>query len=162
MKTNRNLNLFTVLMLGIFLLTAVTTTVPSYAESNDGGLVEVQTSLPFDQAVEQLKKMVAGNGMMVLSELNQGKILSMTGLKINAVSLFVGSPTVGKQLFSEDPGVGVAIPVRVNVYETADGVTRVNFVRPSAQLAAFDNESISKIGNMLDQKLTQLTGMLPN
>jgi len=96
----------------------------------------------------------------VLSELNQGKILSMTGMKLNTVTLFVGNPTIGKKLFSANHGVGVAIPVRINIYEGADGKTLINYVKPSAQLAFFPNEAIQKVGAMLDKKLAMLTSML--
>jgi uncharacterized protein (DUF302 family) len=129
-------------------------------KAQESDLVTVKSKSSFDQTVEQLKQMVSQNGMMVLSELNQGKVLSMTGLQLNAISLFVGNPTIGKQLFSADRAVGVAIPVRVNIYENSDGKTYVSYVKPTQQLAPFKNENIQKIAKMLDEKLAKLTGML--
>jgi uncharacterized protein (DUF302 family) len=132
----------------------------SQADAQSNGLVTAQSKLSFDQTVAQLKLAVAKNGMMVLSELNQGKVLEMTGLKIKAVSLFVGNPTVGKKLFSAHRGVGIAVPVRVNVYEDTDGKTYVSYVKPSDQLTPFKNEQVTMIAKMLDEKLGMLTGML--
>lgn len=123
-------------------------------------LVTVQSGKDFDQTVETLRQMISKNDMMVMSEINQGKILSMTGLQLNATSLFVGNPNIGNKLFSADKGVGVAVPVRVNIYEASDGNTYINYVKPSQQLASFDNQQISKIGQMLNQKLNKLTSML--
>lgn len=137
----------------------------SFAQSNqvlaqEPGFVTVQSKQSFDNTVKEIHKLVAKNGMMVLSTLNQGKILSMTGLSIEATSLFVGNPQVGNKLFSADRGVGVAVPVRLNVYEGADGKTYVNYVKPSAQLAPFNNKKIQMIAQKLDKKLAMLTGML--
>ena len=58
------------------------------------------------------------------------------------------------------PRVGVAVPVRVNVYEDTDGKTYVNYVKPSDQLAPFKNDEITNTSKMLDEKLGMLTGML--
>jgi uncharacterized protein (DUF302 family) len=128
--------------------------------AQDNSLRVVQSKAAFDQTVKNLRQLVSKNGMMVLSELNQGNVLSMTGLKLNAVSLFVGNPNIGKNLFTADRGVGIVVPVRVNVYENTNGKTYVSYFKPSAQLAGFNNENIRKIAKMLDEKLAKLTDML--
>lgn len=122
--------------------------------------VTVQSKQSFENTVSEVRKLVKQNGMMVLSEVNQGKILSMTGLSVNAVSLFVGNPQIGNKLFSADHGVGVAVPVRLNIYKGTNGKTYINYVKPSDQLASFKNERIQKIAQNLDKKLAMLTGML--
>ena len=142
-----------VVMFGVF-------TQSNIAVAQETGPVTVTAKAPFAQTVATFRKMVAKNGMMVLSELNQGKILSMTGLKLNAVTLFVGNPAIGKKIFSANHGVGVAIPVRINIYEGKDGLTYINYVKPSVQLASFHNEVIGKVAAMLDKKLGMLTSML--
>jgi len=128
--------------------------------AQNSGLVTVRSGQEYDQTVESLRQMVSKNDMMVMSEINQGKILSMTGLHLKATSLFIGNPTIGNKLFSADRGVGVAVPVRVNIYEAKDGHTYVSYVKPSQQLAPFSNEQITKIGQQLDQNLNNLTAML--
>ena len=122
--------------------------------------VEVVAKGTFDQTVDQLKKMVAKEGMMVLSELNQGKILAMTGLKIKAVSLFIGNPKVGKKLFNANPGVGLALPIRVYIFQDGKGKTIVSYMKPSQQLEQFNNKQVDMVAKKLDQKLEMLTQML--
>jgi uncharacterized protein (DUF302 family) len=124
------------------------------------GIVTVQSKLNFEDTESQLRQLIAKNGMMVLSELNQGKILSMTGISVKAISLFVGNPQVGNKLFTENRAVGLVVPVRLNVYEGNDGKTYVNYVKPSFNLSSFNNEKINKIAGSLDQKLAMLTGMI--
>jgi uncharacterized protein (DUF302 family) len=147
-------------MFGIVVMLLVTAFAASSGAAQTNGLVTLQSKSSFDQTVDQLRQLVAKNGMMVLSDLNQGKVMEMTGLKINAISLFVGNPTVGNKLFSADRGVGIAIPIRVNIYDNNDGKTYVSYVTPSTQLAAFKNDDIAKTAKMLDEKLSMLTGML--
>jgi len=128
--------------------------------AQDRGVVTVKSIRSFDETVDQAKQLVAKNGMMVLAEVNQGKILSMTGLDTKGISLFVGNPQVGNKLFSADRGAGLAVPVRLNIYEGKDGKTYINYVKPSVQLASFNNGMINNIADKLDKKLGMLTGML--
>jgi len=130
------------------------------AKAQDNNLITVTAKGSFDDTVAKLKKMVAKNGMMILGEVNQGKILSMTGLKLKATSLFVGNPTIGKKLFSANPGIGVAVPIRVSVFEDKVGTVHVSYVKPSTQFAAFQNEQIAMVGKKMDENLGMLTGML--
>lgn len=130
----------------------------TYAE--ESGLVTVQSKESFDQTVKDLRQYISKNGMMVLSEINQGKVLSMTGLSLNAISLFVGNPQIGNKLFSADRGVGIAVPVRLNIYENTDGKTYISYVKPTDQLSGFKEDAVKKIANMLDKKLGMLTGMV--
>ncbi|NOY76670.1 MAG: DUF302 domain-containing protein [Calditrichaeota bacterium] len=128
--------------------------------AQDWNLQQVKAKGTYSETVARVKKLVAGNGMMILGQVNQGKILSMTGLKLKAVSLFVGNPTMGKKIFSADPGVGIAIPVRINIFEAKDGNTYVNYFKPSTQLAPFKNKAVAMAAKMLDNKLAKLTAML--
>ncbi len=121
--------------------------------------VTVESSKDYDGTIAALKKAVSGGGMMVLAEINQGKILEMTGLKINAHSFFIGNPNMGKKAFSADPAVGVVIPVRVNLYEK-DGKTYINYFKPSDLLAGSGNEQTLMIAKMLDDKLGMMVKML--
>jgi uncharacterized protein (DUF302 family) len=145
------------LTLAVLVAASLVQTKPVYAQDN--GLVTVQSKMSFEQTVDQLKQGVAKNGMMVMSEINQGKMLAMTGIKLNAVSLFVGNPTVGNKLFTADRAVGFVVPIRVNVYDDANGNTYISYVKPASQLSALNNKEVDMIAKMLDQKLEMLTGM---
>lgn len=113
----------------------------------------------FDQTVGQLKSSVGQGGMMIMAEVNQGKMLSMTGLSLKATLFLIGNPTVGKQILEQDHAAGLYVPLRVYVYEGSDGHTYLSYDRPSALLAQLNNAGVSKIAGMLDQKLEGLTQM---
>ena len=134
----------------------------SFAGSNtsfNGDRVTVASDKSFEQVTGAVKSLVAKNGMMVMAEVNQGKMLSMTGLSLKATLFVVGNPTVGKELFEQDHGVGLYVPLRVFVYADASGKTFVSYDRPSALLGQFQNEKIGMVAQMLDQKLEGLANM---
>ena len=93
----------------------------------NGARVTVDSGKPFGEVVDALKSLVAKNGMMVMAEVNQGQMLSMTGLSVKATLFLVGNPTVGKQLFEQDQAVGLYVPLRVSVYTDANGGTHVEY-----------------------------------
>lgn len=146
----------TIIILAIFAIAGMN---PAYSQSGPG-IVKVQSSKNFDQTVSAFKKMVSGNGMMVMGQLNQGKVLSMTGISVKSQTFFVGNPNVGKKLFSADHAAGAVVPVRVNIFEDANGHTYVAYIPPSEELSSLNNKKVSMVANMLDQKLQKLTGML--
>jgi uncharacterized protein (DUF302 family) len=148
----------------VFALTVLVVAAPATfagaAESSAMSQTVVKGSV--DQVLGALQKMIAEGGMMVMGELHQGKVLEMTGLKIKSESIFVGNPTVGKQLFEAEPGAGIALPVRVNIFENAEGKTVVAYIPPSRQLAGFANPMLDRMAVMLDEKLASMVAMIGN
>jgi len=147
----------------LLLIAAVVLSAPNYALADSSGSpgftpVKTKSNQSFDKTVESLKQLVAGNGMMVMGEINQGNIMSMTGVKMKAASFFIGSPVVGKKLFGDDVGAAVAAPFRVTVYEDNSGSTFITYFKPSDLLESFDGEKISMVSRELDKKLAMLTG----
>ncbi|MGC8559840.1 MAG: DUF302 domain-containing protein [Phycisphaerae bacterium] len=142
------------LTVGAFAQGSDTTYVPS------GPGVAVTTQASVARTVSKLKHMIAHGGMMVLAQINMGKMMAKMGVQVQSEILLVGSPRVGKMLFSADPGVGVVVPIRINVYQDAAGDTVVRYVPPSRRLDKFHNPKVTMIAKMLDRKLHQLTAMV--
>src|SRR5438105_14231704 len=114
-----------------------------FAASNTsftGDRVTVASDKSFEDVSRAVKSLVAKNGMMVMAEVNQGKMLSMTGLSLNATLYLVGNPTVGKQLFEQNHEVGLYVPLRIFVYSGKDGKTYIAYDKPSTLLGQFHNE----------------------
>jgi uncharacterized protein (DUF302 family) len=124
-----------------------------------GDQVTVASGKSFEQVNDAVKELVAKNGMMVMAEVNQGKMLSMTGLSLKATLFLVGNPSVGKQLFEQNHGVGLYVPLRIFVYADEAGKTHISYDKPSALLGQFRNDKITMIGQMLDQKIEGLATM---
>jgi uncharacterized protein (DUF302 family) len=122
--------------------------------------VAVESHKSFDQTVNGLKSAVSQGGMMVMATVDQGNMLSMTGLRLKATLFLVGNPTVGKKLFEQNHAVGLYVPLRVFVYEDKDGKSYVSYDKPSELLNQFDNAEIGQTASMLDQKLQGLVQMV--
>lgn len=121
--------------------------------------VTVQSTKSYEQTIDKLKAAVGQGGMMIMAQVDQGNMLSMAGLKLKATLFLVGNPTVGKQLFEQDHGVGLYVPLRVFVTEGEDGKTYVSYDKPSSVLKQFNNQKIDMVGGMLDQKIQGLAEM---
>lgn len=132
---------------------------PALAADASDARVKIASAKSFEQVSDALKALVAKNGMMVMAQVDQGKMLSMTGLSLKATLFLVGNPTVGKQLFEQDHGVGLYVPLRISVYADTDGRTYVEYDKPTALLAQFKNEKVTMIAQMLDEKLSGLATM---
>ena len=152
---------FSNLSLGVALAVASFTISPLFAaeKSFQGDRVTVESGKSFDDVTKAVKMLVAKNGMMVLAEVDHGKILSMTGLKLKAKLFLVGNPMVGKQLFEQNHSVGLYIPLRLYVYTDANGKTFVEYDKPSSLLSQFNDEKIGMVAKMLDEKIGGLAGM---
>jgi uncharacterized protein (DUF302 family) len=122
--------------------------------------VSIPSNKSFEQTVNAFKMAVSNGGMMIMSTVDQGNMLKMTGLKMNGTLFLVGNPNVGKQIFEHNPGAGLYLPLRVYIYEGSDGKTYLSYDKPSVVLKPFDNASIDQTAGMLDQKLDTLTHMV--
>jgi uncharacterized protein (DUF302 family) len=122
--------------------------------------VSIPSSKSFDQTVEAFKMAVNKGGMMVMSTVDQGNMLKMTGLEMKGTLFLVGNPNVGKQVFEKDPAAGLYLPLRVYIYQGSDNKTYLSYDKPSVVLKSFNNASIDQTAAMLDQKLDMLTHMV--
>jgi uncharacterized protein (DUF302 family) len=122
--------------------------------------VSIPSSKSYDQTVEAFKMAVSKGGMMVMSTVDQGNMLKMTGLEMKGTLFLVGNPNVGKQVFEKDPGAGLYLPLRVYIYQGSDNKTYLSYDKPSVVLKPFNNASIDQTAGMLDQKLDMLTHMV--
>src|ERR1700758_1728032 len=70
--------------------------------------VSIPSNKSFEQTVDAFKMAVGKGGMMVMSTVDQGNMLKMTGLELKGTLFLVGNPTVGKQVFEHNcPGSGL-------------------------------------------------------
>ena len=122
--------------------------------------VSIPSSKSYDQTVEAFKMAVSKGGMMVMSTVDQGNMLKMTGLDMKGTLFLVGNPNVGKQVFEKDPAAGLYLPLRVYIYQGSDNKTYLSYDKPSVVLKPFNNTSIDQTAGMLDQKLDTLTHMV--
>jgi uncharacterized protein (DUF302 family) len=142
------------------LLTALFAGLAAASALGQEARVSIASNKSFEQTVDAFKMAVSKGGMMVMSTVDQGNMLKMTGLELKGTLFLVGNPTVGKQVFEHNLGAGLYLPLRVYIYQGQDGKTYLSYDKPSVVLKTFNNPSIDKTAGMLDQKLDMLTHMV--
>ncbi len=71
-------------------------------------------------------------------------------------SYIIGNPLVAKTMITHDPGVGLNVPVRVVIFQTATGEVRLAYDLPSSLMSRLNNDDVSAAAIKLDAKLRAL------
>lgn len=88
----------------------------------DDGLVRVRSAYPLDETVARLEKDIADKKLMFFGLIDQSKLAADAGIALRRSSLLVfGNPALGSQFMTSNPAAGIDWPVRLLVFEDAQG-----------------------------------------
>jgi uncharacterized protein (DUF302 family) len=121
-----------------------------------GARVTLVAAKSFDQVTDAVESQVSKHGMRVVSQVNQSRMLFMAGMRLDATLFLIGNPSIGRQLFEQNHAVGLYVPLRVSVYVETDGKTYVQYEKPSATLAQFNNQKLTALAQTLDRTLSEI------
>ncbi|MBI4408413.1 MAG: DUF302 domain-containing protein, partial [Gemmatimonadetes bacterium] len=86
-------------------------------------------------------------------------MLRMVGANVRgAVTIEFGKPDMMRSSLPAHPEIGLEMPMRIYVWERADGRTVVSYHRPAAVFAAYGNPELTAMGNMMDGMFEQIVG----
>ncbi len=117
----------------------------SLAASGDAGGVRAR-----------IEAMAGPSGFMLFGRQDHGALLRLAGQKRRAVQYVVGNPLFALQMTQHDIRASLCAPLRVLLYETAEGKTCVEYDKPSSLFGQFGNAKIDAVAVMLDRKLEAL------
>ena len=120
-------------------------------------LVVYRSDRSFDETVQQLQRVFRVHGLTTVTALDYQQLLR--GIKVpvgRAVIFEVMRLEWLKVLMTEDPALGIALPVRIQVYESTGPVTFVSYQNPGTDLEAYQREGVRALGRQIDEKLTAL------
>jgi uncharacterized protein (DUF302 family) len=109
-----------------------------------------------EAAKAKIEAMVGPSGFMLFSTQDHGALLRVAGQKRKAIQYVVGNPLFAIQMTQHDIRASLYAPLRVLIYENEEGITCVEYDKPSALFGQFGNERISPTAAMLDRKLEAL------
>ncbi len=119
--------------------------------------VDKVSSSGFAQTVKQLETAIKQRGMMIVATIDHQNMLRMVGANIRgAKTIEFGKPDMMKMLLPDNPEIGVEMPLKIYVYERADGKTVVSYRKLSAAFASYGNEQLTSAGQMMDMMLDQI------
>jgi uncharacterized protein (DUF302 family) len=120
----------------------------------------VSSRLSAQEIARVVDGMVRDLGFLVLAKIEQGPLVSLLG-KPKKLSVFlIGNPVLANRMFEHNPAVGLYAPLRVSIYEDAQGTCHFTYDRPSALLEQFGNEEIRAVARILDQRMEILADRL--
>ncbi|UJF17069.1 DUF302 domain-containing protein [Vibrio sp. SS-MA-C1-2] len=115
----------------------------------------VSSTHNFTETTQALKESISSNGLMVMGNINQQKVMSMSGLKMEgAQSFLVGSPKMGKKVLEMAPAAGANIPLRIYVWEE-QGKTTIGWFNPEVLMTSI-SPKLQKAGSMLESQLSKV------
>jgi uncharacterized protein (DUF302 family) len=95
---------------------------------------------------------VGPTGLVALSRLDQGALLSLEGEPLAATLYLVGNPIIAREVTRHEPGAALYAPFRVAVYRDTTGV-HIAYDKPSTVFASLGSSGIDVIAVELDDKI---------
>jgi uncharacterized protein (DUF302 family) len=96
------------------------------------------------------------SGFMRFLTNDHGAWMSRVGVEAKIRSYIIGNPLIAQTMITHDPAVGLNVPIRVLIYQTASGEARLAYDLPSSLMSRLDNNEVSAAAINLDAKLRSL------
>jgi uncharacterized protein (DUF302 family) len=119
--------------------------------------VEHVSNHSFDQTVKQLETAIKKRGLMIVATLDHQNMLRMLGTSIRgSKTLEFAKPDMMKTVLPQNPEAALEMPLKLYVYERADGKVGVSYYKPSGGFASYGKEPLAKVGQMMDAMLSEI------
>jgi uncharacterized protein (DUF302 family) len=129
-------------------------------ESRLGRLDDHIRTLLNQNKVEELRaalQKAAGNDGLVIHYIGvHGDWLVLKGKHKNGTEYFTGNVLTAVEMTNVNMAAGLYAPLRIIVYENAQGGTTIEYDKPSTQLSQFHSAQIDAQGRSLDDRLATL------
>lgn len=133
---------------------AVATT-RGYAQ--DADRVDRVAKSSFSDTLKKVETALRAEGMMIVARIDHKNMLSMVGASIKgATTIEFGKPDMGKMLLPMNAAIGLEMPGKIYVFESADGKVVVSYRKGARQFATYGAE-VGKAGEMMDMTLDKIT-----
>jgi uncharacterized protein (DUF302 family) len=110
----------------------------------------------------RIEAMAGSSGFMLFGTNNHGRLLRIAGQERKAVQYVIGNPLFAIEMTRNAIGASLYAPLRVLLYEANDGMTCIEFDRPSSLFGQFGDERVDRTAAALDQKLDDLANAAMN
>ncbi len=127
---------------------------PVAAQSQDR--VDRVSAQNFQTTVKQLETALQARAFMIVARADHQNMLRMVGANTKgALTIEFGKPDMMKMHLPAHPEIGLEMPMRIYVWERADGKTVVSYHRPSAVFAAYGPD-LKMMGDMMNGMFDQI------
>jgi uncharacterized protein (DUF302 family) len=124
------------------------TAAPAHAQ--DARITAV-SGAPFQKVAEALERAITEEKMGLVCHANAQRGAAARGVTIKGNQvLMVFRPDFAVRLLAADPRAGFEAPIRIYLYENADGTATLSYLAPSAVFAPYRNPTVQAIAAELD------------
>ena len=119
----------------------------------------IRTLLKQDKVEElraALQRAAANDGLVIHYIGVHGDWLVLKGQHKNGTEYFTGNVLTAVEMTNVNMAAGLYAPLRIMVYENAQGGTTIEYDKPSTQLSQFHSAQIDAQGRSLDDRLAKL------
>jgi uncharacterized protein (DUF302 family) len=109
-----------------------------------------------DELRQKLTQDYNPSGFMIHFVAAQGDWLALQGKRRRGNVYYVGNVLSASEMTQVDFGAALYAPLRLNVYENAQGGTTFEYDKPSTQFGQFRSRAIDKVADSLDERLQRL------
>ncbi|HBP87635.1 MAG TPA: DUF302 domain-containing protein [Nitrospirales bacterium] len=143
------------LFVGLFHGTNTTALAKDY-QYGGGVIIEKQSTLPFRAAIAKVQRAIKGARFIIVGEPNYQLMQRMVGReRAGAKGFFLYRPDLGIPVFDNDPKAAMEIPLKIVIWEGADGKGIIRYKQPSSLLA--DYKALGDLGSELDQLMVKIS-----
>jgi uncharacterized protein (DUF302 family) len=122
----------------------------------------IERVMPFVQkgdmagARAELEQLAAPTGLSILYSLDHGLALALEGGPRKAVGYGIGNVLTAAAMNKHNLAAGLYAPIRVVLYEGADGTAVFEYDKPSSMFGLYGDASINSVATKLDVMLKEL------
>ena len=128
--------------------------VPALAE-----IVQQPASGSVSEVADRLEAAVTNAGATVFARVDHGAGAQSVDMDLAPAQLLIfGNPKLGTPAMQADPRAGLYLPLRVLVYEDAEGQVQVVYEEPGAMLDGLDVPGDAEFIGKMNGALQNLTG----
>ena len=107
--------------------------------AGESALVKVKSAGDVEATMDALQSAVEGAGATVFARVDHAGGAQMAGMELAPEQLLIfGNPKLGTPAMQDDPLAGLHLPLRVLVYQDADGQVWLAYEDPSKSLIELD------------------------
>lgn len=110
----------------------------------------------WEQVMEITHPLIGTSGFTAFVKMEQGVLLSLTGKPKHLTQYSLGNHMIGVLMIEQVPEVGLYAPPRLLIYEDYEGKTFVAYDRLVSLVSQYQNEEVTNIARLVDQKLDEL------
>lgn len=143
---NRSLRILMLVM-----LCAVTATTPLTQAAAQDSRVTVKSTAPFGRVAEAFERAITDEKMGLVCHANAQRAAAGRGVTIKGNQvLMVFRNDFAVRLLAADLAAGFEAPIRIYVYENADGTATVSYIPPSVVFAPYRHAEVQAVARELD------------